>query len=139
MEVSKLILDKAGIKPKLQLGTKGEHGIVSTGPHTVKLIRDREVVGTDDKGQSIPMVRFLLEENGEMKTYDVRKFKKDSDDVHYLVQRLAGYKEGTVVILEMKRKGIKNYVEVRMVSEPDQAEVDDDDVEIPVVEGEHEA
>lgn len=136
METSKQILEKAGIKPKLQLGIKGDNGVATTGPHTVKLIADKEISGTDETGKPIPMVRFLLEENGEMKTYDVRKFKKNSEDIHYLVQRLAGYKEGTIIILEMKRKGIKNYVEVRMVNEPDEAEVEDEDIEIPIVENE---
>lgn len=130
MQTSKEILEKAGIKPKLHLGLKGEHGVTPTGPHTVKLVKDKEIPGTDDKGRPIQMVRFLLEENGELKTYDVPKFKKDSEDIHYLVQRLAEYKEGTVLILEMKKKGIKNYVEVRLVSDADEAEVDDDEVDM---------
>lgn len=132
METSKKILEAAGIKPKLQLGIKGLHGVTTTGPHTVKLIADKEIMGTDDKGRPIPEVRFLFEEDGEMKTYDVPKFKKDSEDIHYLVQRLAGYKEGTTVILEMRKKGIKNYIDVRMVGEADQIEVEDD--EIPIIQ-----
>lgn len=130
MEQSKAILEAAGLKPKLQLGQKTEHGVVSTGPHTVKLLKDKEVMGVDETGKEIPMVRYLVEENGEMKTYDVRKFKKGTTDPHYLVQRLAGLSEGSEVILEMKKKGIKNYVEVR-VTEPTDDEVEDDD--IPVI------
>lgn len=129
METSKQILEKAGIKPKLQLGLKTEHGVESTGPHTVKLLKDKETMGVDEKGTEVPMIRYLVEEDGVMKTYDVRKFKKGTTDIHYLVQRFAGLAEGTEVVLEMKKKGIKNYIEVRAV-EPKDDEVEDD---IPVI------
>ena len=52
METSKEVIEKATkegkYKPQLSLFTKLEGGgTISTGPHTVKLISDRAVMGTD--------------------------------------------------------------------------------------------
>lgn len=135
MNTSKAILKTANIIPRLQLGTKTEHGIVSSGPHKVKLLRDKEVTGTDVNGKQIALVRYLLEENGEQRIYDVKKLNA-SGDIHYLVQKLATYPEGSEVIIEMKKRGIKNYVDVQPAGESGSAEVEDEELDIPVIEQE---
>lgn len=129
MNTSKDITKKANIIPKLRLGIKTERGPVSTGPHRVKFIADKEVKGADINGKEIDMVAYLVEENGEKKSYRVPKFNKQGE-IHYLVIRLAEINEGEEVILEMKKKGIKNYVEVSPVNTTSRVEIEDDDIPI---------
>ena len=132
METSKSILKIANIIPKLQLGTKTEKGVESTGPHKVKLIKDKEVKGTDVNGKEVAMVRYLLEVNGEPRIYDCKKFDMKGD-IHYLVQKLSTYNEGSEVILEMKKRGIKNYIDVLPAGESGSVEVEDDELDIPII------
>ena len=132
METSKQILKTANIVPKLQLGVKTEKGVVSTGPHKVKLIKDKEVKGTDQNGKDVAMVRYLLEVNGESRIYDCKKLDVKGD-IHYLVQKLSTYNEGSEVILEMKKRGMKNYVDVKPAGESGSVEVDDDYLDIPII------
>lgn len=90
------------------------------------------MVGTDPlTGKEIPMVAYLVEHKGERKSYRIRKFNKQGE-VNYLVIRLAEVGEGEEVILEMKRKGIKNFVDVSPVTEKNEVEVEDDE-DIPVI------
>lgn len=131
MNTSKEITKAANIIPRLRLGAKTDHGVVSNGPHRVKFIKDKETKGKDFQGKEIDMVAYLVEENGESKSYRIPKFNKQGE-VNYLVIRLAEVNEGEEVILEMKKKGIKNYVEVSPVSQTSKVEVEDDD--IPVIE-----
>lgn len=129
MKASKALLKEAGIQPKLRLGNKKEGGgVVSTGPHRVKMMADKVVPGKDPKtGKDIEYVRYLLEENGETKTYQTKKLHEKTGELSYLVQRLAEVEEGEEVILEMKKQGIKNYVEVSPISGGQKVEVDEDD------------
>lgn len=123
----------AGIVPKLRLGQKTEKGVISTGPHKVKIIEDKIVKGTDPQnGKEIEYVRYFVEENGEKKQYDT-KLKDKNGQLSYLVQRLSEIEEGAEVILEMKKRGIKNYVSVNAVTEHGEVEVDDDsEADIPL-------
>lgn len=130
MKNSKELVKRAGIVPKLRLGEQiiGEDGkklgVKATGPHKVKLIEDRIVRGIDFKGKETEFVEYILEENGEKKTYKT-KLKNDNGELSYLVQRLSDVPEGGEVVLEMKKKGIKNYVSVSEISGADEIEVDD--------------
>lgn len=120
--------------PRLRLGNKTDKGVVPTGPHRVKFIIDKEAKGTDPiTGKERDEVAYLVEENGEKKSYRVPKFNK-SGEIHYLVVRLAEVKEGEEVILEMKRSGIKNFVEVTPVRDTKAIEVDDEDDGIPIID-----
>ena len=130
METSKDITKKANIIPRLRLGSKTDRGVVSNGPHRVKFIADKEVKGKDFSGKEIDMVAYLVEENTEKKSYRIPKLNKQGE-INYLVIRLAEVNEGDEVILEMKKKGIKNYVEVSPISNASRVEVEDDD--IPVI------
>ena len=129
METSKTITKAANIIPRLRLGAKTDHGVVANGPHRVKFIKDKETKGKDFQGKEIDMVAYLVEENGESKSYRIPKFNKEGE-VNYLVIRLAEVNEGDEVILEMKKKGIKNYVEVSPVNQTSKVEIEDDDIPI---------
>lgn len=136
MENSKEICQKANIVPKLQLAVQLEGGGVrGTGPHKVKLISDKIVKGTEyQTGKERYEVKYLVEEDGEKKSYSVA-MKDQNDEVHYLVQRLAEVPEGTEVILEYKRRGLKGYIDVQVVGEePSISSPDVLDEEIPVIE-----
>ena len=66
MKNSKILLDKAGIIPRLNLGTKTDKGVIPTGPHRVKILEDRVQKGKDKQsGEIIDIVRYTFEENGE--------------------------------------------------------------------------
>ena len=133
METSKDIVKKAGIIPDLVLATKRDKGGVdSTGPHTVKLLEDKVIKDTDyDTGAEIYVVRYILEEAGEKKKYDVA-MKDKKGEIHYLVQRLAEIGEGEEIIMECKRHGIKNYIEIKRVNQPEKANVAEED-DIPII------
>lgn len=128
MKISKQLLKEAGIQPKLRLGTKkAGGGVVPNGQHRVKMVADKIVKGNDPKtGKEIDYVRFLVEENGETKTYQTKKLN-DKGELSYLVQRLAEINEGQEVILEMKKQGIKNYIEVTPINGTEQVEIEDDE------------
>lgn len=83
----------------------------------------------DFQGKKVPMIAYLVEENGEKKSYRIKKHNKEGE-ISYLVIRLADVAEGEEVILEMKKQGIKNYIEVTPVSQTKSVEIDDDDIPI---------
>jgi len=114
MENCQNVLKKANITPDLKLFTKKEGGGTQpTGPHTVKLIGDKVIKGTDFKtNEEIFLIRLFVEENGEKKKYDF-PMKDKKGDVHYLVQRLAEYGEGSEIVLEGKSQRGKSFTEVR--------------------------
>jgi hypothetical protein len=126
MKVSKQLMDKAGIFPKLRLGTKKDGGgVVSTGPHTVTMVSDKIVNGLDrETGKMIEYVKYIVEEDGVQKEYRTRLKHKETGELQYLVQNLSQVEEGETVVLEMKKMGVKNYVEVR---HPDGSKVTDED------------
>lgn len=108
-------MQKANIKPKLRLGVKRDGGGVSpTGPHTVTMVSDKIVMGLDrETGKPIEYVKYIVEEDGVEKEYRTRLKHKETGELNYLVQNLSQINEGDVVILEMKKMGPKNYIEVR--------------------------
>ena len=108
-------MEKAGIYPKLRLGLKREGGgVQTTGPHTVKMISDKIVQGLDrETGKVIEFMKYVVEEDGVEKEYRTRLKNKETGELNYLVQNLSQVEEGDTVILEMKKMGIKNYIEVR--------------------------
>lgn len=114
MKNSKELLKVAGILPKLRLGKKLEKGgVQSTGPHLVKFISDRIQKGKDrETGEVIDVVRYVVDEEGEEKQYIVPVKDRETGNLHYLVQRLAEVNEGDIITLEMKKRGMKNYIEV---------------------------
>jgi len=78
------------------------------------------------QGKEIEWVRYVVEEGGEKKIYDT-KLKNKQGELSYLVQRFAEIKEGEEVILEMKKQGIKNYIEVTPANTSSRVEIDEED------------
>ncbi len=128
MKFSREILFKAGLLPKLRLGIKGSRGVTPTGPHKVKIIEDKLIKKLNTEGVEEVFVRYIFEEDGEKKQYDAHMKGKGSTDPHYLVQALAEVEPGEELILEMKKAGVKNYIEVTRMKtgETERAEADDD-------------
>ncbi len=139
MKISKKLLQNAGIFPKLRLGIKQSGGgVKSSGSHKVKIIADKIIKKLDQSsGKEIEYVRYLIEENGEQKIYDTKKLDK-TGQLSYLVQRFAEVNEGDEVILEMKKQGIKNYIQVIPINNSSNIEIEDDlsneeQEEIPII------
>lgn len=123
--ISKELMTVAGIVPKLKLGIKSGKSIVSTGKHRVKILEDKIIKGLDPMtGKEIEYVEYTLEENGEKKSYRA-KVKNKEGKLNYLVQHLADIKEGEEIYLEMKKAGIKSYIEVTPLVGPTRVEVDE--------------
>ena len=129
MKISKQLMNAAGIKPKLKLGVKTDRGVQSTGPHRVKMVSDKIVNGLDrESGKLIEYVKYIVEEDGVEKEYRTRLKHKETGELQYLVQNLSQIEEGQEVIMEMKKAGLKNYVEVRhvdgsIITDPEQEDV----------------
>lgn len=133
MEVSKKLMAAANLFPKLRLGIKKDGGgVESTGPHTVKMVSDKIVQGLDrETGKMIEYVKYIVEEDGVQKEYRTRLKHKETGELQYLVQNLSQVEEGETVILEMKKMGVKNYIEVRHVDGSKLTDEDQDDVVEP--------
>src|SRR5882757_7301374 len=129
MKTSREILLKSGLYPKLKLGERRGAKVVPTGPHRVKIIEDKLIKKLNADGVEEYFVRYIFEEAGEKKQYDAHMKAKGGSDPHYLVQALADVKEGEELILEMKKAGVKSYIEVTRVAlnETEKVEVDDDE------------
>lgn len=94
--------------PELKLGIGSPPK--STGPHTVKLLTGKEVVGRDYKTrQERRDFRILVEEAGVKKTYQFPILGEDGKP-HYLLIQLANIPDGTEVIMEMKREGARTFI-----------------------------
>lgn len=129
MKVSKELMKAANIKPKLKLGVKTDRGVQSTGPHKVKMVSDKIVSGLDrESGKVIEYVKYIVEEDGTEKEYRTRLKHKETGELQYLVQNLSQIEEGQEVIMEMKKAGLKNYVEVRHIDGSVITDEDQDDV-----------
>jgi hypothetical protein len=107
------ILDKAGIRQRLQLAAKDERGVPrSTGPQKVKFLEDKLIQVVDrDSGEKIPAVRYIFEQNGKEVEYDV-PVKNKQGEVHYLVKAMAPVKEGETITLECQKSGQKSFINV---------------------------
>lgn len=128
MTVSKELLEKAGIKPRLKLGEKLEGGGVrSTGPHKVTFVADRARKGNHPvTNVEREEVEYTFTESGVEKTYSVA-IKNERGELNYFVQRMAEYKYGDTLVLEMKKKGPKNYIDISPLLDEDPDEIQYDD------------
>ena len=128
MEISKQLLKEANITPRLRLGQKTGKVVISTGEHRVKIIKDKLDKGTDYSGKEIEVVKYLVEEDGQYKSYSVPRIGKNGE-LHYLVQRLAEIKEGAEIILKMEKRGIKNVITVSEIGRIDTIEYEEEEGE----------
>lgn len=92
--------------------------------HTVKLLSDSIESIKDEKGEEVEGVKYLVEENGEKKSFFTSSVG--------LMQRLAEYKEGSTVTIEMKSKKKDgkwiSYFEVYSDEEKELSEKDVDEI-----------
>jgi len=126
-------MNDMGIRQKLKLNKKlPKGGVASTGPHKVTFKADKEVVGReyklDDGTVKKDYVRYLFMENGEEKVYNTKKFSKDGS-LNYFVQHFADIEVGDEVILEGRKSGLVNYIDINKVSGSTEVQVEDDEVE----------
>jgi len=128
MKTTKQAMDKMNVIPRLRRAERLETGgVKSTGPHRVKFISDKLVMGKDPETMKERQeIQFTVEENGVQKIWNVPLFNKKGEP-NYLIERLADIKEGDEVILESKRRGPKNYTSVQRLSHPTEVEADDDE------------
>jgi hypothetical protein len=132
MKISRDIILKAGLFPKLRLGIKSGRGVTPTGPHKVKIIEDKLIKKMNTDGVEEHFVRYIFEEDGEKKQYDCHMKAKVGNDPHYLVQALSEVEPGEELILEMKKAGVKSYIEVTRVglNSTERVEVDEEAGEV---------
>lgn len=129
METSKKIVLQAGLLPRLQLGIKTAKGVQSTGKHTVKVLEDKIIRKPPrEEGDDGYYVRYIFEENGEKYQYDTRMKQKGGVDPSYFVQAMANVEPGEEITLEMKKAGVKNFIEIirTSVGQVETAEDEDD-------------
>src|SRR5438105_2713642 len=115
MNTAKQLFDKASQSGKvkereeyLRLAPKNEQGVPTpNGPHKLTLVSDK--VGTNNLGEQ--QLQVSVTEKGIPKLWTI-PLKDKEGNLHYLVQTLATYEPGDEIIVEMKKNGAKNYVEV---------------------------
>jgi hypothetical protein len=130
MKTSKEIVLKSGLLPRLQLGIKSGRGVTSTGKHTVTVLEDKIVrKPIMEEGDDGYYVRYIFEENGEKKQYDTRMKQRGGADPSYFVQAMANVEVGEELTLELKKAGVKNYIEIirTSVGQVERADVEDDE------------
>lgn len=127
-------MTKAGLYPKLRLGVKSGSRITPTGPHKAKIVEDKLIKKLNADGQEEYFVRYIFDEAGEKKQYDVHMKAKVGNDPHYLVQALSEVEPGEELVLEMKKAGVKSYIEVTRVglNSTERVEVDEDSGEVVI-------
>lgn len=107
------VLAKAKMYPKLKLGEKLPGGGIKTlGAKTVEVVDDKIIKKIDPKdAKEKYYMRYNLKHNGELRRYETR-LQDDNGEPSYFVQRMGEFKPGDVITLEMKKAGVKNYVEI---------------------------
>lgn len=116
--------------PKLQLGEKlPGSGVKPTGPHTVKITAEPTTVMINKNGKALKAFKFIVDEAGELKKWLV-PLTNDQGEGHYLIERLQNVEVGDEIVLEMKKRGPKNYIDItRPGDEEDTIELPEDEVD----------
>lgn len=118
MNTAKQQLDRAQAAGKvkerdnyLSLAPKNSEGVPTpNGQHRIVLVKDEKTTNSMGKEQ----LTVTVKEGGVEKIWNI-KLKDDEGNLHYLVQILADYNEGDELIVEMKKNGAKNFVDVKRV------------------------
>lgn len=132
METVKQVMDSLGVLPRLHLGIKSPKGVTPTGPHTVTFLSEPEgITAKDHNGKPGKYLRFEVEENGLRLHWRVAVLNREGQ-ANYLLERLVALKPGDVRVLEMRKAGMKNYIDIReigaeaSVPEEDEGEIDEE-------------
>lgn len=133
MEMVKKAVEKLGIVPRLSLAVqktdeKGKIlGVESTGPHRVKFLSEpKSVMGKDIGGRDQQQFHFSVEENGIAKVWSIPLKNKEGEG-NYVLAKLMEIEVGDEAILEVKKRGMKNYTSVTRIGH------DEEDSDIPGV------
>lgn len=122
--------------PKLRLGEKIQGGGVKpTGPHTVKITAEPTTVMMNKNNKQVKAFKFVVEENGTLFKWLVPLTNEEGEG-HYLIERLQDVEVGEIVVLEMKKRGARNYVEILREGDLDEQELPPEaaEEEIPDIE-----
>lgn len=122
------ILAKAKLYPKLRLGEKlPGGGVKSLGAKTVELVDDKIIRKIDPKDtQEKFYMRYNVLFNGKLHRYET-KLNDENGEPSYFIQRMGSFSPGNIVTLELKKAGVKNYVEITS----DLDDPTEDGVEVP--------
>lgn len=110
--------------PKLRLGEmrENERGNKVFFPdgkqHVVKIIAEPTTVMLNKNGKQVKGFKFFVQEGEQTFKWLVPLFN-DSGEGHYLIDQMNSMdiKVGEEIILEMKKRGPKNYIEMRRVGD----------------------
>lgn len=129
-EIAKAI----GVLPKLRLSEEtAAGGRKSNGPHTVKFLEEPVVViGKDQQGKPRKELKFRVQEADQQYYWRVPILNKEGQP-NYLFERLLDLKVGEERTLEMKKVGIRSYIDVSKTGEEhvDADEDTEDTIEYP--------
>lgn len=73
-------------------------------------------MGKDENGNPRQEISYTVTENGQEYRWNV-PIKNKEGGANYLIERLMDIREGDTVLLEMKRRGPRNYVDVQKVGD----------------------
>lgn len=114
LKLGEQILDENGDKK----------GVKSLGPRKVKFLGDKERDGQDPfTKEDRKEVAYLFEMKGEKYKYYVPLYKKDketkkyTDELNYFVVKMGEYEVGEKLILEMKKSGVYNFIDIQKAGE----------------------
>src|SRR3990172_8224726 len=118
--------------PKLRLGEKlPGGGVKANGPHTVKITAEPTTTMINKNGKMVKAFKFTVEENGQLYKWLVPLLNEEGEG-HYLIERLQDIEVGEEIVLEMKKRGARNYIDI---TKPGEEDTED---EIPVEEEDEE-
>lgn len=92
-------------------------------PHRVVITDEPTTVMINKNNQPVRAFKFIVEENGELYKWLV-PLVNDRGEGHYLIDRLntLGINVGDEVVLEMKKRGPRNYIQVTRAGEEEEEE-----------------
>lgn len=125
-EIAKAI----GVLPKLRLSEETPSGgRKANGSHTVKFLEEPVVVmGKDQKGNPRKELKFKVQEGEQQYYWRVPILNKEGQP-NYLFERLLDLKVGEERILEMKKVGMRSYIDVSKTGE-EHADADEEGDEV---------
>lgn len=133
MDIIKKIAKQMNVLPKLRLASKlDKGGLELLGPKRIKFLKEpvEIVVRDQDTGKQRRALKFIVEHEGEQYRWEVPITNKDNpEEASYMVERLMYVEVGDEAVVEMKRRGIRNYIDLRKEGEAAGDEPSEEDVE----------
>lgn len=123
-------MSSLGALPKLRLGEKlPGGGVRSHGAKTVKFLSEPEGVTIRKMGKPIKALRFEVEYEGTRYYWYIDVLNREGQP-NYLLERVLDINIGDERILEMRKQGAINYVDVRLLGEVPRMPDDDEGEEV---------